>query len=179
MPEDISKSAQDPLNVQARTSRGNDGPGSDQSAPKFSDLKAKVSEDLTQASDAVGETTATVIDKVQETAVEQKNFAARQIEGVAAALEKVGNELESGDQRDVGRLAKRIGRDVQAIASNMQGRDLGEIAGMAEDFGRREPVAFLGAAALAGLVASRFLTASAKRSKTPTASGQPGRSNNG
>ncbi|MBB3464311.1 hypothetical protein [Rhizobium sp. BK377] len=64
MPEDISKSAQDPVNVQGRTSRGNDRSGSDQSAPNFSDLKAKVSEDLTPASDAVGETTATVIDKV-------------------------------------------------------------------------------------------------------------------
>ncbi|XAZ25940.1 nutrient deprivation-induced protein (plasmid) [Sinorhizobium sp. B11] len=117
--------------------------------------------------------------KVEETVVDQKNFAARQVGGIASALEKVGNELESGDQRDVGHFAKRIGRDIQAIATDMEGRDLGEIAGMAEDFGRREPVAFLGAAALVGLVASRFLTASAKRSRTPTASGQSGGSNNG
>jgi hypothetical protein len=34
---------------------------------------------------------------------------------------------------------------------------------IAQDFGRRQPAAFLGAAALLGFAASRFLLASAKR----------------
>jgi len=177
MPEDV-KSPQDHPTTRSTTG-GPDAPGSTQPAPTLNDLKQKVSEDLNQARDAVSESKATVMGKVEETVVDQKNFAARQVGGIASALEKVGDELESGDQRDVGRFAKRIGRDIQAIATDMEGRDLGEIAGMAEDFGRREPVAFLGAAALVGLVASRFLTASAKRSRTPTASGQSGGSNNG
>jgi len=177
MPEDF-KSPQDHPTT-GTIAGGPDASGSTQPAPTLNDLKRKVSEDLNQAKDAVSENKATVMGKVEETVVDQKNFAARQVGGIASALEKVGSELESGDQRDVGHFAKRIGRDIQAIAIDMEGRDLGEIAGMAEDFGRREPVAFLGAAALVGLVASRFLTASATRLRTPTASGQSGGNNNG
>ncbi len=61
---------------------------------------------------------------------------------------------------------------MQTLAKQMEGRDLGEVATMAEEFGRKQPLAFLGIAALAGLAASRFLTASAKRS-TSAASGSP------
>jgi len=177
MPEDF-KSPQDHPTT-GTIAGGPDASGSTKPAPTLNDLKQKVSEDLNQAKDAVSENKATVMGKVEETVVDQKNFAARQVGGIASALEKVGSELESGDQRDVGHFAKRIGRDIQAIAIDMEGRDLGEIAGMAEDFGRREPVAFLGAAALVGLVASRFLTASAKRLRTPTATGQSGGNDNG
>jgi hypothetical protein len=43
------------------------------------------------------------------------------------------------------------------------------MAGMAEEFGRKQPLAFLGVAALAGLAGSRFLTASAKRTSAASA----------
>ena len=48
----------------------------------------------------------------------------------------------------------------------MRNRDVDDLIAMAEDFGRRQPVAFMGAAALAGFLASRFLLASAKRRNT-------------
>ena len=85
---------------------------------------------------------------------------------MATALEKVGAELEASDQPEVGRYAKQIGRSVQSFATQMKDKDIGEIAVMAEEFGRKQPLAFLGIAALAGLTASRFLTASAKLSPT-------------
>ncbi|MDR6668023.1 nutrient deprivation-induced protein [Rhizobium sp. 1399] len=170
MPEEFRPG---PFSPSGLSSRSNDASPSAHPAPTLSDLKDRVSGDLTQAADAVEASAATVMTKVQDKAAEQKNFAARQVGGVATALEKVGSELEAGDQRDVGRLARRIGHDIQAIAKDMEGRDLGEIAGMAEAFGRRQPVAFLGAAALAGLVASRFLTASAKRPASRPSQGSP------
>ncbi|GLR57393.1 hypothetical protein [Rhizobium indigoferae] len=95
---------------------------------------------------------------------DQANFAARQVGGVATALEKVGAELEASDQPEVGRYAKQIGRSVQGFATQMKDKDIGEIAAMAEEFGRKQPLAFLGIAALAGLTASRFLTATANTS---------------
>ncbi|MBB3657856.1 hypothetical protein FHX15_003098 [Rhizobium sp. BK650] len=169
MPEDVSNAPQDPSNT-ARASLGRDvAAGPAHTSPTFDRLTEKVSEDLMQARDEIAKGSATVMDGVEETIAGQKNFLARQISGLATALEKVGGELEGSDQRDIGQLTKRIGQEIHAIAKDLEGRDLGEIAGMAEDFSRREPVAFLGAAALAGLVASRFLTASAKRPKTKTA----------
>ena len=119
----------------------------DKPKASLSDLKDKVQEDLSAATDAVKDMANTALDKVSETVSEQTNFAARQVGGIATALQKVGAELENGDQREVGRYAKQIGESVQTIAKNIEGRDLGEIAGMAEDFGRKQPLAFLGVAA--------------------------------
>jgi hypothetical protein len=140
----------------------------------LSDLKDKVEEDVSAATDAVKDTANTALDKVSETVVEQTNFMAHQVGGIATAFQKVGAELQNGDQQHVGRFAKQIGESVQAIAKNIEGRDLGEIANMAEEFGRKQPLAFLGVAALAGLAGSRFLTASAKRTSATSVAKTPG-----
>lgn len=137
-------------------------------AATFGDLQSKISDDVAAAKATVRAGADTAMQKVQDTVSEQTGFAARQASGIATALQKVGAELENGEQAEVGRYAKQIGNSVQAIARNMEGKDLGEIAGMAEDFGRTQPLAFLGVAALAGLAASRFLTASAKRKTEPS-----------
>ena len=137
----------------------------------LAELQGKIDDDIAAAKDAAKESADTAMRKVQDTVAEQAGFAARHASGIATAFQKVGSELEIDEQAEVGRYARQIGDSVQAFAKNMDGKDLGEIAGMAEDFGRRQPLAFLGVAALAGLAASRFLTASAKR-KTE-ASGKP------
>jgi hypothetical protein len=129
-------------------------------------LKEKLAEDVIAAKDTIKEGADTAVGKVKEVVSEQTNFAARQVGGVATALEKVGAELEASDQPEVGHYAKQIGRSVQSVARQMKDKDIGEIAALAEEFGRKQPLAFLGIAALAGLSASRFLTASAKRSPT-------------
>jgi len=143
-----------------------------QSPAQFGDLKDKVVEDFNVARETIKEDTEAAVVKVKEVVSEQTNFAARQVGGIATALQKVGSELEKSDQSEIGRYAKQIGTSVQSLAKQMEGRDLGEVATMAEDFGRRQPLAFLSIAALAGLAASRFLTASASRS-TSASSRQP------
>ncbi|MGI0522821.1 nutrient deprivation-induced protein [Rhizobium giardinii] len=129
----------------------------------FSELKDKVADDLDAARGMIKDGTEAAVAKVKESVSTQTNFAARQARGIASALEKVGAELERGEQPQVGRYARQIGDSIQRFANEMEDRDIGEVAGMAEDFGRRQPLAFLGVAAIAGLAASRFLMASAKR----------------
>lgn len=92
--------------------------------------------------------------------------------GVALAIGKVADELERGDDPELGKLARNIGTSMKKFSDDIQDRSLGEIAGMAEDFGRKQPLAFLGVAAMAGLAASRFLTASA-RPETPSTAKKP------
>ncbi|WP_246091563.1 nutrient deprivation-induced protein [Aliirhizobium smilacinae] len=138
------------------------------SSTQFEDLKAKVGEDVTSARDAVKEGGEAAVEKVKDVVTDQKTFAAHQVGGIATALEKVGAELEGADQQHVGRYAKQIGSSVQSFAKDIEGKDLGEIASMAEEFGRKQPLAFLGVAALAGLAASRFLTASSARTDNST-----------
>ncbi len=129
-------------------------------------LKEKLNEDWQSAKSAaqaqIGQAKQHATDAVDE----QKNFASERVSGFAAAIEKVGEELEQGDQRDqreIGRYAKQIGSSIHRFADDMKGKDMAEIAGMAEDFGRRQPAAFIGIAALAGFAASRFLTATTER----------------
>ncbi|PDT80452.1 nutrient deprivation-induced protein [Sinorhizobium sp. BJ1] len=149
-------------------------------------LQQAVREDLDELRQFADERTEEAKEAVSQIAEEEKNLTARQLSSVAMALEKVGGELEQTDQRALGRYAKRMGSSLQGFARDIEGRDLSDIAGMAEDFGRKQPLAFLGMAAIAGLAASRFLTASAHRrsrrsvsqpsspSPSPSASNKPG-----
>jgi len=136
-------------------------------------LQQAFREDIDEAWKFADEQAQQVKAAVSRTAEDQKNVLARQLSGVATALEKVGSELEQSDQRDLGRYARQIGRSLQGYARDVEERKLGEIAGTVEDFGRRQPLAFLGLAAIAGLATSRLLTASAERRDRRGSVGKP------
>nr|WP_246810490.1 hypothetical protein [Ensifer sp. ENS08] len=72
-------------------------------------------------------------------------------------MEKVGSELRDSDQPGLGRYTQDLGNSIGRLARECEDRDLGEIASIAENYGRKQPLAFLGMAAIAGLAASRFL----------------------
>lgn len=111
------------------------------------------------ASEKVGEAT----DKAKSFASDQKALAAGQINGVAAAITKVADELDGTEQQTVARYARDLAAGISSMGKTIEDRDVDDLMGMAQDFGRKQPVAFLGAAALAGFVASRFALASAHR----------------
>ena len=90
-----------------------------------------------------------------------------------------GQDPIPGDPYEVRAEATRIGKMAQTIhdqinllkdiagddnvgkfADKVKDKNFSEIAGVAEEFGRRQPLAFLGLAAIAGLAASRFMMAS-------------------
>lgn len=146
-------------------------PGENGSGSTTSDLKQKISEDIQSASDYAGQAATKISDDAKDAATEQKNVLANKLGGVADALEKVASELESGDQRDIGKLTRNLGTNLRGASRSIEDRSLSEIAGMAEDFGRKQPLAFLSMAAIAGLAASRFLTSSASNSATSTRDG--------
>lgn len=106
--------------------------------------------------DAAGE-------KAKSFAGEQKDMAADQLDGIASAISKVAGELDQNDQATISRYAKDLAGGIERISGTVRDHDTGELMGMAQDFGRSQPVAFLGAAALAGFVASRFALASTHR----------------
>ncbi|RFB85860.1 nutrient deprivation-induced protein [Rhizobium leguminosarum bv. trifolii] len=133
-------------------------------ASPVTELKNKLNEDVNSTKGMIKEGSDAVIEKVDEVVSEQAHYAAHQVSGIAKALEKVGAELEGSDQRQVGRYAREIGQSIANVAKRIEGKDLGEMANLAESFGRKQPMAFLGIAALAGLTTSRFLIASSKRS---------------
>ena len=118
-----------------------------------------------QAKQRVGEVT----DKAKSFAADQKDLAAGQINGVAAAVTKVADELDGSDQQTVARYTRDLTAHLSSMGKTIETKDVDDLMGLAQDFGRQQPVAFLGAAALAGFVASRFALASAhRRDSKPT-----------
>ncbi|MCJ8507728.1 nutrient deprivation-induced protein [Rhizobium lemnae] len=139
------------------------GQTSASSKPPMVELSQKAKDDVAEVKDIARDKISQATTKAEELADSQKGYAAERVAGLAQAMEKVGAELEQGENREVGRMARQMGESVHRFADDIKGRSMGEIAGMAEDFGRRQPLAFLGLAAMAGLAASRFVTASASR----------------
>jgi len=130
-------------------------------------LKQKLDEDVTAVKETVQDVAHKATDKAAEVAERQKSYAADQIGRIAGALERVGEELKSEDAAAIGGYTSQLGASARQFADKVKDKNFSEIAGVAEDFGRRQPLAFLGLAAVAGLAASRFLMAS-KSSSTAT-----------
>ena len=145
---------------------------SDAQKPEI-DLRQKAKEDVASVRSMAKEEISGVYHSAGEAAERQKGYAADRVAGIASAMQKAGSELESEEQPEIGRMTRQMGENVGRFADDLQGKSLSEIAAMAEDFGRRQPLAFLGIAAIAGLAASRFVGASASR-QSPMPSRQAG-----
>jgi hypothetical protein len=137
------------------------------------DLRQKAKEDMAAMRSTAKDEISGVYHSAEDAAERQKGYAADRVAGIASAMQKAGSELESQEQPEIGRMTRQLGDSVGRFADDLQGKSLSEIAAMAEDFGRRQPLAFLGIAAIAGLAASRFVGASASR-QSPMASRQAG-----
>lgn len=131
----------------------------------------RAKEDVRELGQHAGEKVAEATDKAKSFAADQKDLAAGQINGVAAAITKVADELDGTDQQTVAKYARDLAAGLSSMGKTVEERDVDDLMGLAQDFGRKQPVAFLGAAALAGFVASRFALASAhRRENKPTGS---------
>ncbi len=140
----------------------------------FDDLSRKTKDDLDAAKNQARQDLDALEhgarDKVDEAttnmrsfAEDQKDLAANQIAGAADAIGRVADELDNGDQQTIARYARDLAQGLSRAGTQIKQRDTDDLVGAAEAFGRNQPVAFLGAAALSGFVASRFALASAHR----------------
>ncbi len=90
-----------------------------------------------------------------------KETVASGVSDVAAALRTAAGELRSGSpqERTLGQIAETLADASSAIRD----KDLGEAAHDLSAFARRNPLIFLGGAALVGFAVTRFARASADR----------------
>lgn len=106
--------------------------------------------------------------KAKSLASEQKDLLSEQVGGIVEAIEKVAGELEGSDASSAG-YVRMVADGAKKLSSTIKDNDVDSILHMAQDFGRQKPVAFMGAAALLGFAASRFVLASASRKPVPEA----------
>jgi ElaB/YqjD/DUF883 family membrane-anchored ribosome-binding protein len=100
--------------------------------------------------------------KAKGMAEERKQVLVDQLDGVSSSLDKVAGELEDKGESSAHYL-RMVADGASKLTSTVRDNNVDDILAMAEDFGRKQPVAFMGAAALLGFVASRFMVASASR----------------
>jgi hypothetical protein len=101
-------------------------------------------------------------DKVRSIAADQKDLLAAQVGGVADAMERAAGDLEQSNGASA-HYARLIADNAEKLSDTIRNKNVDELLGIAQDFGRRQPALFVGAAALLGFAASRFVLASAKR----------------
>lgn len=129
---------------------------------EFDKVKDEATAQASELAEAAKAQIADVTEKAKGLAAEQKDLLAGQIGGVADAMQRVATDLE-GQNASSAQYARMIADGAARISDTVKNNDVDAIMAMAQDFGRKQPGAFIGAAALLGFAASRFLLASAKR----------------
>ena len=96
-------------------------------------------------------------------AEDQKDEAVNRVEGVADALRSAAGSLDDQDQGAVAGYARQAAYGLDRVSDALANRSLDDLVETVEDFAKRQPVAFLGGAALAGFVMARFAKSSSER----------------
>jgi len=126
------------------------------------DAKVKVKEAAGAAAENLKAEVQNVAGKVTGEAAQYadqaKGAAADEVKGVASALRTAADEMRSGSPQE--RTMSQIAEGLADVSDSMRDKDLGEMVGTVSDFARRNPLAFLGGAALIGFAATRFAKAS-------------------
>lgn len=93
---------------------------------------------------------------------EQQHAIAEQVNGLAEALHHTAQHLQEKNRDVVAQYTGQAAQGLERFSQTLRERDLNAIVGQVEDFARRQPVVFIGSAALLGFLAARFLKSSAE-----------------
>lgn len=135
---------------------GEDSATMDKAAEISADVKKKA-EELTE------ETLSEAKRKTQHFADKQKGAAAQQLGGVAHAIGAAADDLDAQDRDTMAYYTRKASENIERISNAVSENSVDEIVGSVEDFARRQPVAFLGGAVLAGFALARFAKSSSER----------------
>lgn len=88
---------------------------------------------------------------------EQQKAAASSLGDFAGALRKSAEQMQGGQHPSAARFAQTAASGLEQLSGALRSRDLDGMLRDAETFARRQPIAFFGAAVVAGFLAVRFL----------------------
>jgi hypothetical protein len=97
-------------------------------------------------------------------AEEQKRRGADQAEGIARAVHGAADQLQETSP-EIARYVQEAASAVDGLARGLRDSSPGQLMGQMEDLARRQPVAFFGAAVLAGFALARFAKSSAEEAR--------------
>ena len=107
-------------------------------------------------------------DRASGFAEEQQRAGAEQADGFARAIHRAADELQ-GTSPQIARHVHEAASSLDGLGRALRERNPGELVGGVEGLARRQPVAFFGAAVLAGFALARFAKSSAEDAHRPAA----------
>jgi hypothetical protein len=152
---------------------GADPADTGQSPPTATDLK----ESLAAGAQSVRQEAAHFAEKAQGKAAEKvegaQAAASQTLSDFATAVRKAGDELAQADQSMAGRAVQQAASGLEQVSRTLADKSPGEMLDTVREFGRTNPVAFIGGALLLGIALGRFARSSAptgEAAATPAAS---------
>jgi hypothetical protein len=97
-------------------------------------------------------------------AEEQKRLGADQAAGLARAVHGAADQLQDNSPQ-VARYVHEAASAMDGLSRSLRDSSPGQLMGQMEDLARRQPVAFFGAAVLAGFALARFAKSSAEEAR--------------
>jgi hypothetical protein len=95
-------------------------------------------------------------EKLRASVVEQKAAGADYVGNVANIIRRTAYEFDT-EIPQAGQYIRKAASQLENVSQAMRNRDMAEIVGNVQDFARKQPTAFFGAAVLLGFAAVRFL----------------------
>lgn len=94
-------------------------------------------------------------EKLRASVSEQKAAGADYVGNVASIIRRTAYEFDS-DIPQAGHYIRKAAAQLENVSNAMRNRDMSEIVGNVQDFARKQPTAFFGAAVFLGFAAVRF-----------------------
>jgi hypothetical protein len=110
--------------------------------------------------------------KLRTSVSEQKAAGADYVGNVANIIRRTAYEFDS-DIPQAGHYIRKAAAQLENVSDAMRNRDMSEIVGNVQDFARKQPTAFFGAAVLLGFAAVRFLKSGSSGTAAVATSAQP------
>lgn len=99
-------------------------------------------------------------ERVRAEAQRGARTAGKTLGDFANAVRRAGDELAATDQSPASRLVRQAADGLETLSRNLADKQPEDLLNSVRDFGRRNPVAFIGGAVLVGLALGRFVRAS-------------------
>lgn len=144
--------------VGGTTARSGSEAARDAARSTAEDLRRDASRVADRARESVREGVASAQQEANRRANRSFERAADEVSRTSQALETAAGEFEEGSIQH--QLLHRAAGGLHQVSDRIRGRTIGELASGLADFGRRNPAAFIGGAALIGFAVARFARAS-------------------
>ncbi|MFW6184046.1 MAG: hypothetical protein ACOC8X_09635 [Chloroflexota bacterium] len=126
------------------------------------ETKARAEELGSQAQRQAQEMTAKAENQARSMLDQRKGQMASELNAVAQAFRETGGQLRQQDRRSVAQYSDRVADEVERFSGYLQQKDVDAVVHDAEEFARRQPEVFLGAAFGVGLLVARFFKSSSQ-----------------